>query len=204
MAVAVVDYKAGNLKSVDTALKYLKADYFVSDDPEKIILAERIIFPGVGEAKSAMDNLRETGLGDAIKQAFAAGTPVMGICLGSQIVLEHSEERNTPCLGLVGGTAKRFEPTPGFKVPHMGWNQVSPAGKSFMFRGIPANASFYFVHSYYPNPDKEYICAQTEYICTFTSALQYGNLFAVQFHPEKSGKHGLQMLNNFLEWKGNA
>jgi glutamine amidotransferase len=199
MSIAVVDYNAGNLRSVETALKYLGADFFISNWPEKIRAADKLIFPGVGEAKAAMQVLEASGLGQAITEFHKSGRPVLGICLGSHIVLGSSEESETRCLGLVPGTARRFPRVAGYKVPHMGWNQVNHDGKHYLFKGIPSGSSFYFVHSYYPDPqDREACIARTEYMLEFCSGLCLENLAAFQFHPEKSGACGLKLLENFI------
>ncbi|MFO7731886.1 MAG: imidazole glycerol phosphate synthase subunit HisH [Spirochaetia bacterium] len=199
--VGVVDYDAGNLTSVKTALKFLEAEYIVSSRTEELDETELLIFPGVGEARTAMQNLRSRGLDHFIRDYFQSGRQMLGICLGSQIVLSKSEEHRTECLDIVPGTARRFSRTSGLKVPHMGWNQVYPLRPSALFNDIPAGTSFYFVHSYYPDPKTETaILASAEYGITFTSALQLDNLHAVQFHPEKSGKWGLKLLQNFLNF----
>lgn len=201
--VGVIDYDAGNLTSVRTALKYLRSDYVVSSEPEELDKTDKLIFPGVGEARAAMRNLQSRGLDELLASYFKSGRPMLGICLGSQIVLSISEENDTPCLGLVPGTARRFSRSSGLKVPHMGWNQVSPVRDSVLFRDIPDNSSFYFVHSYYPVPEEATACLATcEYGVSFTAALGSENLYAVQFHPEKSGKWGLQLLQNFLKFAG--
>lgn len=199
--IGVIDYEAGNLKSVETALKFLGADFFISKDPAEIARGDKVIFPGVGDAGASMEVLKRTGLGEAIKEAFHADKPVLGICLGTQIIFESSEERNTQCLGIVPGNVVKFPVKAGFKIPHMGWNQVRYTKEHFIFKHIPDNSSFYFVHSYYPHPaDKEYEIAETDYVIPFTSAITYKNLVATQFHPEKSGERGLQLLKNFIEW----
>lgn len=199
MKVGVVDYKAGNLRSVETALRYLEADFLISDRPDELNGADKLVFPGVGDAGAAMRRLAEAGLDDLIRDFAAGGKPLLGICLGSQIVLSSSEERGTRCLGLIEGSARRFADVPGLKVPHMGWNTVTPANGSPLFEGIPSSASFYFVHSYYPSPsDERYVVATTEYGERFASAIARDNVWAVQFHPEKSGKWGLKLLSNFL------
>lgn len=201
--VGVVDYDAGNLTSVKTALKYLQAEYVVSSEPAELDKTDRLIFPGVGEARAAMRNLQSRGLDRFLHEYFSSGRQMLGICLGSQIVLTDSEENSTPCLGLVPGTARRFSRTSGLKVPHMGWNQVRTARTSVLFKDIPEGSSFYFVHSYYPDPeDESTVAATSDYGITFTAALQLDNLHAVQFHPEKSGKWGLQLLQNFLSRAG--
>ncbi len=197
MKVAVVDYDAGNLKSVETALRYLDAEYFVSPDPAAIIRADRVVFPGVGEARAAMTTLKKRGLDEALRQVARSGKRLLGICIGCQIVLDHSEERDTPCLGLIPGKVIRFQGD--YKIPHMGWNQVMPLRADPLFEGIPSGSSFYFVHSYYPQVDTPFVLAETEYNGKFSSALQKENVYAVQFHPEKSGEAGLRLLKNFLD-----
>lgn len=200
--IGVVDYKAGNLRSVETAMRFLQADFFVSEDPDAFAKADRMIFPGVGEALAAMTVLRESGLDEAVRAFYASGKPLLGICIGCQIALESSEERGARCLGLVKGTVQRFPRSPGLKIPHMGWNQVVPRRDHPLWNGIKPGSSYYFVHSYYPNPAvQDLILAETEYGISFASALGHGNLVATQFHPEKSGKVGLQLLANFLSWK---
>lgn len=197
----VVDYRAGNLRSVETALRRLGADFFITAEPEEVRRADRLLFPGVGEARASMAVLKETGLGDAVVEFYRSGRPLLGICIGCQIVLERSEESETTCLGIVPGGAVRFPSRRGLKVPHMGWNQVVYAREHVLFRGIPDESSFYFVHSYYPLPAKESVLAYTEYGLRFASAIEHENLLAVQFHPEKSGDVGLRLLANFLGMK---
>ncbi|MBN1409360.1 MAG: imidazole glycerol phosphate synthase subunit HisH [Spirochaetales bacterium] len=200
--VGIVDYKAGNLKSVENAVKHLGADYLLTGNPADFSSVSHLIFPGVGEANAAMSALKETGLGDMIREFYASGKPMLGICLGTQIILSESEEGNTPCLNLVEGKVRRFVLPPEYKVPHIGWNQVTFTIKHPAFEGIPENSSFYFVHSYYPDPENsENIAGQTEYNIRFTSAIAQKNIIAVQFHPEKSGEKGLALLTNFFKWK---
>ncbi len=200
MTIGVVDYEAGNVRSVETALTFLKADYIVSRDPERIRQTDRLIFPGVGEARAAMDVLNSTGLADAIRETAGTGKLILGICIGCQLFLEKSEESDTRCLSLVPGRVKRFPKDMGLKVPHMGWNGVEPAQDHPLFNTIPEGASFYFVHSYYPIVrDKRYELATTEYGVEFSSGICRDNVMAVQFHPEKSGEIGLKMLQNFLD-----
>lgn len=197
--VGVVDYDAGNLKSVETALEYLGADYEISKDPETLARTDKLIFPGVGEAGAAMDRLRHYGLDDFLREFFRMGKYILGICLGAQIVLSKSEETDTGCLDLIPGTALKFSGEGGLKVPHMGWNTVHVTGESLLFKGIPEDSSFYFVHSYYPSPDDpERVIARTDYGLQFCSAICRDNLYAVQFHPEKSGRWGLQLLHNYI------
>jgi len=199
MHTAVVDYEGGNLRSVETALRRLEADFETTSAPETVLAADKVIFPGVGDAKAAMDVLDGKGLSDALRDFFATGKPMLGICVGSQIVLDASEERNAEGLGIVPGTARRFPERPGLKVPHMGWNSVEYREGDYLFAGIPHGTSFYFVHSYYPDPvDRESWIAWSDYEQTFCAAIAWQNLRATQFHPEKSGRHGLALLRNFL------
>jgi glutamine amidotransferase len=201
-AVAVVDYGAGNLKSVQNALGHLKAEYFVTAKPEELSAARAMIFPGVGEAASAMAQLKKTGLDWAIRDFYRSGRPMLGICIGCQIVLERSDERGSTCLGLLEGSVRRIPSSPGLKIPHMGWNQVHFSVEHPVVRSIPNACSFYFVHSYYPAPAREQdVIGRTEYGISFPSAICRGNLIAFQFHLEKSGEAGLRLLSGFLAWK---
>lgn len=200
MKIGIIDYDAGNLKSVETALNFLGSEYFVSSDPEKLIQSDKLIFPGVGEASSSMGILKSRFLDVLIKDFFKKGNPILGICMGCQIVLDSSEESNTECLGLVSGRSKEFSHDMGLKIPHMGWNQVKQTGNNYIFNDIPDNSSFYFVHSYFPEPENiDLSIAFTDYGISFSSAFSVDNLVAVQFHPEKSGPHGLHMLENFIK-----
>lgn len=199
MKVGVIDFGAGNLRSVEAALKYLKADYFITGEPGPLKNADKIIFPGVGEASSAMRMLDERSLSDGIRDLAASGKPLLGICIGCHILLERSEENNTKCLSLIPGEVKKFPRMKNYKIPHMGWNEVVPKKDHPLFYGIPEGSSFYFVHSYYPEvSSEEYQIGETEYGITFTSAFGKDNLLALQFHPEKSGQVGLTLLQNFL------
>lgn len=201
--VGVLNYEAGNLTSVETALRHLGADYLVSADPEELGACSRLIFPGVGEARAAMRALHAAGLDRFLREYAASGAPLLGICLGCQIVLESTEENETECLGIVSGRSLRFPGGAGLKIPHMGWNSVRHGGAHPLFKDIPEETSFYFVHSYYPTlADRCWEIGATDYGITFTSAFARANLFAVQFHPEKSGRWGLQMLDNFLAIEG--
>ena len=202
--ITIVDYDAGNIKSVQRACQEAGAPSQLSKSPVDITNAERIIFPGVGAAKSAMDSLTASGLDQALRTAFEKGIPILGICIGAQIVLERSEEGNQACLGLVPGATVRFQLThPALKVPHMGWNDVEVLKPHPLLQGIESGDKFYFVHSYYPNPaDPEHIYAVAHYEKPFCCALGYKNLFATQFHPEKSGRFGLRILEHFVNWDG--
>lgn len=200
MKIGIVDYDAGNLKSVETALKYLGADYFVSSNPDILLKSDKLIFPGVGEASSSMKVLKERGLDNLLINYFKSGNPLFGICLGCQIVLDSSEENNAVCLGLVPGVSREFSHKMGLKIPHMGWNQVIQQGQHYIFKNVPDFTSFYFVHSYYPELKyPETGIATTDYGITFTSGFSIDNLVSVQFHPEKSGPHGLRILDNFIK-----
>jgi imidazole glycerol-phosphate synthase subunit HisH len=200
LKIGIVDYDAGNLKSVETALDFLGGSYFVSSDPDKLINSDKLIFPGVGEAKASMTILRSKGLDSLLADFYKKGNPLFGICLGCQIILDRSEESRTKCLGLIPGISKEFSHNMNLKIPHMGWNQVNPVKNHYIFNEIPDNSSFYFVHSYYPEPlSKDSTIAETEYGISFTSAFSVDNLVAVQFHPEKSGPFGLKMLSNFIK-----
>jgi len=201
--VIVLDYGAGNLKSVENALRHLGASYLVSARPSDLDDAEAAIFPGVGEAASSMAELTRTGLDEGMRRFLASGRKMLGICIGCQVIFDRSEERDTTCLGLFPGVVRRFPSGSGLKVPHMGWNAVHFTRAHPMFDGIPQDSSFYFVHSYYPAPDEaDFIVAETEYGITFPACVARGNLLACQFHLEKSGPVGLQLLSNFLAWNG--
>jgi imidazole glycerol-phosphate synthase subunit HisH len=207
--IAVVDYEAGNLASVKRSLKALEAQVTVTQDPAVVARAEKIIFPGVGAAGQAMSNLQRLGLDQALHQAWTAGKPILGICLGAQIIMSHSAENDTNCLGLLPGEVRRLSPGASassgerYKIPHMGWNQVRFLNDHPVFQGIPEGAEFYFVHSYYPAPAApDQILGVTGYGQEFTSVVGHKNLLAMQFHPEKSGRFGLMILTNFLGWNG--
>jgi len=207
--IAIIDYKAGNLTSVKRALDSLNQECVITNDYSEIMAADRIIFPGVGAAGSAMADLKTLHLDKAILEAYRIGKPILGICLGTQIIMETSQENNTKCLGVIEGQTKRFPE--GFmadnghrlKVPHMGWNKVVFKRKHPLFEGVDPESEFYFVHSYYPAPnDPGRILGQTSYGIVFPSVLVSENLVAMQFHPEKSGRPGLRILANFFKWGG--
>jgi len=202
--IAIIDYEAGNLTSVKRALDSLGIDCVVTPDPAVIARAQRIIFPGVGHASAAMAALSRRGLDTPLREAVARGTPVLGICLGTQIILSRSQEGETECLGLIPGMVKKFMfDDPAFKIPHMGWNAVGFVRPHPVFAGLEPGTEFYFVHSYYPCPDNEEAVVGTcEYGIRFTAAIGCGSLVATQFHPEKSGRPGLRILENFSRWDG--
>ena len=203
--IAIVDYNAGNLTSVKLALDYLDARSEITRDPQRILAAERVIFPGVGSAGAAMQHIRTLGLADVLRQVVQRGTPFLGICLGTQIIFEDSEEDGgVQGLGILAGTVKRFQPTnPADKVPQIGWNGIKIIKLHPLLAGIEDGSEFYFVHSYYPAPaDRACVLGETEYAdIRFASVVARDNLAATQFHPEKSGRLGLQVLNNFAAWK---
>lgn len=195
MKVAILKYNAGNVHSVDCALRRLGVTPVVTADREQLRCADRVIFPGVGEAKTTMEYLRATGMDQLIK---SLQQPVLGICLGMQLLCRHSEEGDTDCLGIFDVPVKRFVPQQqADKVPHMGWNTLEETG-SPLFAGFTREEFAYFVHSFYV-PVCECTVAQTNYIQPFSAALHRDNFYATQFHPEKSGAVGEQILTNFLE-----
>ena len=201
----VVDYDAGNLTSVLNAFAHLGVVVKASRDPKEIAEADRLVFPGVGAAKSSMETLEKSGIGKAISQVVARKCPVLGICIGCQIILNSSEENGgVDTLGLIDGKAVRFQNEAGIKIPHMGWNQVELLKLHPLFEGIPNNSDFYFVHSFHPAKIREEnALSKTTYGSqTFTSAVCKENLVATQFHLEKSGDVGLRVLKNFSTWSG--
>ncbi len=202
--ITIIDYGAGNIRSVQRACAEVGAQAVITSDPAAVAKAEKIIFPGVGAAPSAMKYLKKTGLDTAIINAFKAGIPILGICIGAQIALDSSEEGNQKCLGLVPGMTIRFRLKDKLlKIPHMGWNDIKIIQPHPLLDGIKAGDEFYFVHSFYPQPanDKN-IYAAANYGGDFCAALGSRNLFATQFHPEKSGRLGLEMLARFARWGG--
>jgi glutamine amidotransferase len=202
--ILIIDYKAGNLTSVKRALDYLEIPSRFVKTGDELQDAERIIFPGVGHAGTAMAVLKERGFDVALREAFARGTPIMGICVGAQVSLSHSDEGDTACLGLIEGNCPRFELVDkSLKIPHMGWNAVTVTQPHPILKDLNPGDEFYFVHSYYPQPsDPADVYATCEYEITFPAAIGRKNLFATQFHPEKSGRIGLMMLENFAQWNG--
>ncbi len=202
MMITLVDYQAGNLTSVRRALAALGIPSRISADAEQVRRAERIIFPGVGAAGAAMTVLRARGLDQALTEAFRAGTPILGICLGCQIILTHSEEDDADGLNLIPGQTLRFRPNdPTLKIPHMGWNEVVVTRPHPLLAHLRRGDEFYFVHSYYPRPERaEDVFAVCEHGIVFPAAIGRANLFAVQFHAEKSGPLGLRLLKNFAKW----
>ena len=204
--IHIVDYEAGNQTSVKRALDHLGAASIITSDPEDLARAERIVFPGVGHAHSALETLRERGLDEALKSAGDRGTPILGICVGCQILLSDSEETDLPCLDLIGGTCLRFRPEdPALKVPHMGWNELRASRAHPVLRQLRPGDEVYFVHSYYPAPaDERDVLATSRYGVEFAAVIGRENIVATQFHVEKSGPAGLKILGEFVRWDGNA
>jgi glutamine amidotransferase len=204
--IAIIDYKAGNLTSVKLAFQALGVEAEITNDADTILSAERVVFPGVGAAGAAMEHLNQTGLGEAVKTKIARGDPFLGICFGMQLLFEFSEEDGgVPCLGIMPGQVKRFNPARArYKIPHMGWNSVTLKKSHPLLVDIEDQSEFYFVHSYYPDSsDETLVYGQTDYAeANFTSIVGRGNVLATQFHPEKSGRIGLKLLENFSRWDG--
>ena len=206
--IAIIDYDAGNLTSVARAVSHIGFQCIVTNDIESIRRAERVIFPGVGAAGSAMESIKRLGLDRAIKHAFATGKPILGICLGTQIIMGHSEENDTPCLGIINGYVRAFTTDiksmdgDRLKIPHMGWNSIKSRSKHPVLSGVREDDEFYFVHGFYPDPvNKEHVIATTDYGISFASIIGFNNIIATQFHPEKSGRPGITLLKNFCLWK---
>lgn len=191
--IAIIDYKMGNLRSVENALKRLGAEFTVTADADVIRSADRVLLPGVGNAAEAMENLRKVDLTQVIR---SLRRPVLGICVGMQVMCRHSEEGDCDCLNIFDSHVKRFVPTQELKVPHMGWNKISNL-ESKLFKGISCGEYVYFVHSYYPELCPDTI-ATTTHGAMFSSALKYENFYGTQFHPEKSGDVGEKIIENFL------
>jgi glutamine amidotransferase len=215
--IAIVDYGMGNLRSVYQAFHHVAPDanVLIAHTPEEIISAERVVLPGQGAMPDCMKHLEESGLLEALLDA-AKNKPLLGVCVGEQMLFDQSAEVRanpssawTPCLGLIPGQVRRFElagklqpDSSAYKVPHMGWNQVRQDRQHPLWNGIPDLTSFYFVHSYYVVPQrKEDIAGSTEYGDWFTSAVARDNIFATQFHPEKSAEYGLKLYKNFVSWQ---
>lgn len=198
--IAIIDYDAGNIKSVEKAVHYLGKKAVVTSDPNEILSADRVILPGVGAFGDAMKRLHDLGLVDVIRRAVQQETPFLGICLGLQLLFEKSEESpGVAGLGLLRGEILRLPDIPGLKVPHIGWNSLKYPNPGRLFRGIPEDSYVYFVHSYYLKAqDEGIVTATTEYGTLVHASIESGNLFACQFHPEKSSETGLTILENFL------
>ena len=199
--IAMIDYDAGNIKSVEKALQKLGAEVVITKDPETILRADRVILPGVGAFGDAMANLKKYGLVEVIQEVVAKGTPFLGICLGLQLLFERSDETpGVEGLGILKGEILRIPECGELKIPHMGWNSLHFQNEGRLFRGLPEQSYVYFVHSYYLKAEEESIVkATTEYGVTIHASVEKDNVFACQFHPEKSSDVGLQILRNFVE-----
>ena len=204
ISVVIVDYGAGNLRSVVNALRILDCTPLLSSSPEDISRADAVVLPGVGAAGAAMKELGLKGLIEPIKRHVSSGKPLLGVCLGLQLLLTDTEEGGlAPCMGLLPGRVKKLSGS--VKIPHMGWNQVKQVRPHRIFSGVPDNSNFYFVHSYYAEPAEESVVSgTTDYGLTFCSVLTSGNLVATQFHPEKSGVLGLKLYSNFVAMASEA
>ena len=205
--IAIIDYDAGNLTSVARALTHLGYKNEITAAAETILAADRVIFPGVGAAKATMQTLQKRGLNQVLTDFYRTGRPMLGICIGIQILFEHSEEEDAECLGLLPGYVRKYptidteKKTETLKVPQIGWNEVHQTQSHSIFKDVPNPAHFYFVNSYYPVPEaKDIVIGKTQYGLEFCSAIAQDNLIATQFHLEKSGRVGLKMLNNFLKF----
>lgn len=208
--IAVIDYGMGNLRSVAKAIEHVASasEVVVTSDPAEVLAADRVVFPGQGAMPDCMRELDARGLRPAVLEA-ARSKPFLGICIGQQMLFEHSEEGNVPGLGVFRGEVRRFPADKmvgadgiRLKVPHMGWNEVWQKQAHALWANIPDGARFYYVHSYYVDPaDPGIVAATTDYGIPFTGAVAQANIFAVQFHPEKSAEAGLQLLSNFMSWK---
>ena len=192
--IAIVDYKMGNLRSVENALRRLGADFTVTAEADVIRRADKVLLPGVGNAAEAMDNLRAAGLVEVIR---SLRQPVLGICVGMQVMCRHSEEGDVDCLGIFDARVKRFTPSPEVKVPHMGWNKIGNL-ETKLFKDLEGGSYVYFVHSYYPELCPDTIATATHGVM-FSAALKYENFYGTQFHPEKSGDVGERIIANFLQ-----
>ena len=201
--IAIIDYDAGNIKSVEKALQYLGEEAVITRDAGEILMADKVILPGVGAFGDAMEKLNRYGLVPVIHEVVEKGIPFLGICLGLQLMFESSEEApGVEGLGLLKGKIVRIPEGDGLKVPHMGWNSLSFPKEGMLFAGEPENSYVYFVHSYYLQAEEDIVTATAEYGVTIHASVEKGNVFACQFHPEKSSHTGLTILKNFIELKG--
>ena len=199
--IAIIDYDAGNIRSVEKALLALGQDVTVTADRDEILHADKVILPGVGAFGDAMEKLKQSGLDEVIREVTEKGTPFLGICLGLQLLFEHSDEApGVEGLGILKGEILRIPDKEGYKIPHMGWNSLHFQNNGRLFQGIPEQTYVYFVHSYYLQAEEpEIVKATTEYSTCIHASVEKDNVFACQFHPEKSSKYGLKILENFAK-----
>ena len=202
--IAIIDYGAGNIRNVVNAINKLGYEVNLTSDPDEVLSADTVILPGVGAAGDTVSSLRKLNLIEPVRRVIAENKPFLGICIGLQVLFTETEEdRGQKCLDVFPGRVKRFPE--GRKIPHMGWNQVKRKIDHPVFEGVPDNSNFYFVHSYYVDPeDKSLIAGITEYGVEFCSMISRGNMIGTQFHPEKSGNIGLRIYDNFLRYAGNS
>ena len=199
LKVAVIDYESGNLRSVSKALERTGVQTELAGDPEVLVAADAAVLPGVGAGDAAMRALRGRGLVEPVREFVASGRPLLAVCLGLQLLMDATEEGDSPCLAMIRGKTRKLPG--GLKVPHMGWNDVRLMKAHPVLEGIPGNAHFYFVHGYYADPeDEDLVAGVTEYGIPFCSVLARDNLVATQFHPEKSGTLGLKIYENFVRY----
>lgn len=204
MTITMIDYGASNIRSALKAFEYLGAEVLLTGDPADVLQADKLVLPGVGAFGSGMQAVRKLGLESAVKERVAAGVPLLGICVGMQFLFETSDEMGDHTgLGLIPGDVTRFQPAdPANKVPHMGWNQVKHDEKHWLMAGVPAGSYVYFVHSYYCRPTHpSATIASTDYEDDFCAVVEHENVYGIQFHPEKSQKHGLRILQNYIDLK---
>ena len=205
--ITIIDYGMGNLRSVQKAFEHIGKKAIITSNRKKILKSSLVVLPGVGSFSAAMINLKKLNLIETVKNIIADGKPFLGLCLGLQLLFEKSEEGNCRGLGILKGEVKKFPSNKKLKVPHMGWNDIRLKAKDErlkVFKGIPDNSYFYFVHSYYVEPqDNRIIATTTNYGINFTSSVFHKNIFATQFHPEKSQKNGLKLLKNYVDYTGN-
>ena len=202
--IAIIDYGAGNIQSVSKALMHIGCDCFITNKKDEILSADAAVLPGVGSFGDTVDSLNKLGIKEAVIEFIESGKPFLGICLGLQLLFPGSDEsKGAEGLGIFDGTITKIPNGEGLKIPHMGWNSLTVKKGSRLFEGIEENPYVYFVHSYYLNAsDKSIVAAQTEYGVTIDAAVERGNVFATQFHPEKSGETGLKILKNFVDIAG--
>ncbi len=198
--IAVIDYGAGNIRSIEKALEHVGAQVQVTDDPAVVACAHAVVLPGVGSGGAAMARMTERGLDEAIREATQQGKPFLGICLGMQLLADHHDEGEVAGLQLFRGSVRRIPHGP--KIPHMGWNQIRPLQENLpIFADVPSDAYFYFAHSYYVEPqDQRGVAALTDYGSPYCSVIATEQVWGTQFHPEKSGDVGMQLLKNFVKW----